>query len=329
MPNERADGMLLTRLLKFRMPMMVGEDVRELQRGLMRELPGAPFQAADGIFGSMTRRAVEQFQQRAGLSVDGVVGQHTWEKLFRISPPVAVPAAVSGGVSIIRRANDPAPPLGAAQTRKVAQWLNQNFRAEIDGAVQRAIGNGVKTTPALDFAAIAAIAAKETGFMFLNWIDNHPARKVLELCIGDASGDVPGTSRNAYPRNRAIFERDFPTLTPKLVAAANQMRAARTPPLRPAQLLYKGYGIFQYDLQHIAPGDPHRDERFFAEQQWGDMAACLQRVTSELEKKFLAEAREDPTPSLQEVLRRYNGGGERARVYGVHVMTMREHCLGI
>ena len=37
---------------------------------------------ADGIFGIETAKAVENFQRDNGLSVDGIVGPATWEKLF-------------------------------------------------------------------------------------------------------------------------------------------------------------------------------------------------------------------------------------------------------
>ena len=36
----------------------------------------------DGIFGTKTVAAVRQFQQAKGLTVDGVVGKKTWEKLL-------------------------------------------------------------------------------------------------------------------------------------------------------------------------------------------------------------------------------------------------------
>ena len=36
----------------------------------------------DGIFGSGTRSAVEQFQKAEGLAVDGIAGKNTWSKLL-------------------------------------------------------------------------------------------------------------------------------------------------------------------------------------------------------------------------------------------------------
>jgi N-acetylmuramoyl-L-alanine amidase len=37
---------------------------------------------ADGSFGKLTEKAVRQYQQENGLTVDGIVGPVTWKKLF-------------------------------------------------------------------------------------------------------------------------------------------------------------------------------------------------------------------------------------------------------
>ncbi|MEA5462129.1 peptidoglycan-binding domain-containing protein [Leptothoe sp. PORK10 BA2] len=59
----------------------VGADVSKLQRRLSAlNFYTGPI---DGVFGSQTQRAVENFQRQAGLGVDGIVGAATWQKLLQ------------------------------------------------------------------------------------------------------------------------------------------------------------------------------------------------------------------------------------------------------
>lgn len=51
-----------------------GKDVERIQRAV-----GV---AADGKFGPNTEKAVKAYQKRHGLSVDGIVGKNTWNKMF-------------------------------------------------------------------------------------------------------------------------------------------------------------------------------------------------------------------------------------------------------
>lgn len=59
-----------------------GVFVRYLQQKLLSKL--YPVGTIDGIFGTNTQTAVEQFQSENGLTVDGIVGIQTWGKLTPI-----------------------------------------------------------------------------------------------------------------------------------------------------------------------------------------------------------------------------------------------------
>jgi len=63
-----------------------GESVRQIQQALNRlheAIPGIPQVPEDGVFGEQTRDAVLAFQRIFGLSVDGLVGPITWDRLMR------------------------------------------------------------------------------------------------------------------------------------------------------------------------------------------------------------------------------------------------------
>jgi peptidoglycan hydrolase-like protein with peptidoglycan-binding domain len=73
------------RLLLLEDPLMRGEDVRAWQAQMRqrgwRGLDGQPLDA-DGWFGEDSWRAARLFQEEKGLTIDGVVGQGTWEATF-------------------------------------------------------------------------------------------------------------------------------------------------------------------------------------------------------------------------------------------------------
>ena len=69
-----------------------GEDVRTVQQKLKRW--GYYSGSVDGIYGSATKKAVEHFQRKNGLTVDGVVGQKTYAALGMMEQ-----AGQSGGQS--------------------------------------------------------------------------------------------------------------------------------------------------------------------------------------------------------------------------------------
>ena len=60
-----------------------GEQVKALQRMLYAMGYDLGASKVDGEFGSKTDAAVRDYQKKNGLSVDGVVGQKTWDKLLK------------------------------------------------------------------------------------------------------------------------------------------------------------------------------------------------------------------------------------------------------
>lgn len=58
------------------------EQVQFWLSGLAQFDSALPTMAVDGVFGAATERAVRQFQQDQGLTVDGAVGQATWTRLY-------------------------------------------------------------------------------------------------------------------------------------------------------------------------------------------------------------------------------------------------------
>jgi len=189
--------------------------------------------------------------------------------------------------------------------RGVTSWMVSNFRPQLVDAVR-----STHFTPPL----LCAIACREAGMYWLPLTPNRSAAEILGLCVYDASGDVAGTSRSAFPTNTEEFRLAYgETFTSMLVDEANKARAARG--LRPASIVYKGYGIFQYDLQFV-----RSDEIFFKSKQWYSFTECVNRAVRELKRKFEA------TGDIQQAVRAYNGSGPRAEQYARDVMRLLPFC---
>jgi lysozyme len=194
-------------------------------------------------------------------------------------------------------------PLNEKRARAATRWLVEHFGDSMRQAVEE--------TP-FSVELLCGIACQETAFLWLPFVQGGAtAATVLARSIGDASGDAPDTTRSAFPRDSDAFRAKYgDEFTDLLVAEANASRALRG--MGPKTWVYKGYGIFQYDLQHV-----RTDESFFRERQWYELEACLDRVIRELTVKF------QRTGELWSAVKAYNGSGRRAEEYrdNVRVFT--------
>lgn len=75
--------MAYTRPLYYTSPVMVGNDVKEVQTRLYQL--GFYTSSIDGSFGPGTKTAVIKFQADAGLSQDGSCGPATWDRMFYLN----------------------------------------------------------------------------------------------------------------------------------------------------------------------------------------------------------------------------------------------------
>lgn len=190
-------------------------------------------------------------------------------------------------------------PLNETQCLNVARWMETHFGSKCEIAVEN--------TP-FTKQLLYAIVCKETAIYIYKWINEHTPEEILSFCVFDASGDVNGT-RKAFPKNTGAFiEKYGQTLADELIKEANKTRALRG--WGPKQWVYAGYGLFQYDLQHILT-----DQTFFEQKRWYFIDDCIEKVKKELMTKW----KNNPN-DLFHTIKAYNGSGVMAENYANSVL---------
>lgn len=128
-----------------------GATVTELQSTL--QLLGYFSGSVNGVFEESTDRAVRRFQQAAGVTADGIVGNETWSRLFPASEPSSAPVAQTPSqTSDVRPVRpEPAPTgtfpiLRRGARGEAVQGLQNRLRAigVYDGEIDGVFGAGTE-----------------------------------------------------------------------------------------------------------------------------------------------------------------------------------------
>lgn len=153
--------------------------------------------------------------------------------------------------------------------RKRMAWFKKNFSKEINQAVEH--------TP-FNLNLLTAIAIQETSYIWGSMLSSSPDQ-VLPYCVGDTL-DTP--DRSAFPINRRDLEEYtngkamFTIARQALIDVSKHVASFRRVSQNPNKFC-RGYGIFQYDLQHFKT-----DPNFFLNQEWHHFSYCLAKVMKEL-----------------------------------------------
>jgi hypothetical protein len=197
-------------------------------------------------------------------------------------------------------------PISKAAALVCARWMLDQFGDQLRKAV---VGKPYKVKD------LCAIVCQETAYKWLKWVKTSNAKTIVERSVFDASGDYPGTTRSAFPKNTAVFRAKYgDQFTDMLIEEANLTR--RMQGWGDKNWVYKGYGIFQYDLQHVK-----KNPDFFKERKWYSFEECLARCCDELDEK-LGETNGD----LWQAIKRYNGSGSKAEQYMQNVRVFSKYC---
>ncbi|MBY5898025.1 peptidase S8/S53 subtilisin kexin sedolisin [Rhizobium leguminosarum] len=200
-------------------------------------------------------------------------------------------------------------PISKSSAIKCARWMMDNFAQKLQAAV---------SGRAYQKKHLCAIVCRETAYKWLLWLGKLSMQDILARCVFDASGDYPGTSRSAFPKNTAAFRAKYgDPFTDMLIEEANKTRRLQNYPNE--SWVYKGYGLFQYDLQNITT-----DEAFFRDRQWADFDICLAKCCAELDDKLRRNGND-----LWKAIRAYNGTGAAAQQYMQNVKAFADYCAPV
>lgn len=131
-PNATPTRPLLSRKKPAALPVLreriQGEQVRKLQQLLNSRVAPYPNLAVDGIFGPLTRAAVETFQRRQKITSDGVVGPQTWYFLHKNEPAKPQAPAASSAQPTATTPTIAQPVAASVAKRVIWEWtLEEKF----------------------------------------------------------------------------------------------------------------------------------------------------------------------------------------------------------
>ena len=197
------------RMLYVRQPMLRGDDVAALQRGLNRL--GFDAGREDGIFGPDTATASTEFQRNAGLAPDAIFGSATLAALSRLGTLAAGSVAAVREREMLRRG-----PHGL-DGRRVYVMAAPGFEALGDAVARGLLGRGADTLldASGDEASLVAAAANQfEAELFL------ALERVTQPAVGAATSRRQASAPKPASASPARYRKNFPVFSDVVVSPA-------------------------------------------------------------------------------------------------------------
>ncbi len=192
-----------SRSLSLQEPAQTGDDVAQLQTQLAALgyfascHPDAALPEPDGVFGAGTHSAVVAFQDRAGLTADGVVTKAVWDALFGaaapraasagFTPPVLGPAPQPAQQGLIAFASDRDDPGGARSIYTLTLDGTQLTRLTTDTP------GDFSPAWSPDGARLAFVSKRDHGYLEL-FVMNADGSQITQLTCCGALAMMPDWS---------------------------------------------------------------------------------------------------------------------------------------
>ncbi|MBT9387030.1 SH3 domain-containing protein [Pseudooceanicola sp. CBS1P-1] len=154
------------------------------------------------------------------------------------------------------------------------RWFIDTFGDRIEAAIA--------DTP-LTLELLAGVGYQETGYTWGRI--RRVARDETEFllyCTGDTIDENSRSPRRAFPKNRLSLVRanrgqEMYSIARQSVERIGSVVLDYAPAARDPDKFCRGYGLFQYDLQHFKT-----DPDYFLNQSWKDFDLCLGKALAEL-----------------------------------------------
>lgn len=246
-----------------------GPVVRELQKALNREGYGL---AVDGGFGEKTRAALMDFQNRKGLTVDGVAGEATWSRLQ--AGGVAEPQGAQEQLTELEKGYDP------SQETEEAKRAWEELAGQKPGDYESPYAQQLAELwqQLQERQPFSYDPTSDQSFQYYSGLYQRQGQAAMEDAMGQAAG-LTGGFGSSYAQQTA--QQEYDRYMQELMQLLPQLEESQ-------RQRYNQQGQAMREQYQLLQG---QDENAY--EQWRDQVLDWQNATQEARERYDALQKQD------------------------------------